>query len=30
MKLGSIEQIAEAINLPVEQVEALADEIRKD
>ena len=30
MKSGSIEQIAEAINLPVEQVEALADEIRKD
>ena len=30
MNVLSLEQIAEAINLPVEQVEALADEIRKD
>ena len=30
MNLGSIEQIAEAINLPVAQVKTLADEIRKN
>ncbi len=30
MNVLSLEQIAEAINLPVAQVEALADEIRKD
>ena len=30
MKLGSIEQIAEAVNLPIEQVKKLAEEIHKD
>ena len=30
MNLGSIEQIAEAINLPVAQVKKLAEEIHKD
>ena len=30
MNLGSIEQIAEAINLPVSQVKTLAGEIRKN